>query len=519
MPDKIKLCNPQDGGDSAIDVDACNTPSFTFQRQGSTNSLYYYASSRSQPKCQQSVDPSEGATTFATTQSQRIPTWLWILVAHCLLIPVPGESRLKYLPSLGMVLQAATILSAFSFCLSNMWYEVKAIIVNHDRQDAIHRCVSIFVIFAWCSFGLYGRRLARRLFSHTAFLRDIRMHSKTVFKINAAVLAILAGLVFVVASCYNGRNILDPKVCAAFSTPWGLCVARFVSRIIFSTFTLIWNGLVCVVVVSVCRTHTIGIRRFIRELERDAILYEMQNSHLYRGSPVTSEDICQESIWIDDGASDYEDVYRYSAQNNVEHRETHTSAGIEESGSSTADSSSSNRLDCTQSVEEPKGDDTQAVSPVRSSSPTVAKHHHVLTVPEILQRYWKISCRLRLTGIALQRWVASLVGLVVVWCSATLISWLKTSATVYEIIEFVSPLVILLLVCSCLAEVNMEGVRVLRCLRPTKDRLPMLNYLNKSPLQLVTFGFSMSYGTIMTVVLAIMVAFISRLIVVAIRGL
>lgn len=519
----MKLDDSQSGNHCSINAEPRDPPSSCrlcrSQRRGSTSSLYYYASSQVQQKCQHPpVDPSDGATTFATTQSQRIPTWLWVLVARCLRIPVPGENRLRYVPSVGLILQAATLLSAFTFCLCNMWYEVKAIMVNHNRQDALHRCVSIFVVLAWCSFGIYGRRLARRLFSHPSFLRDIRMHAKTVFKINAAALAFVAGVVFVVSSCYNARDTLEPSKCAISGAPWGLCLARFVSRIVFSVFTLVWNGLVCVVLVSVCRTHTIGIRRFIRELERDAILYEMHNSHLYRGSPVTSEDICQESIWIEDEGSDGENVYGYSRQESGCLEQIQTSRNEEYSGDSAMESGGPVAYDAGDSTDIPDqgtGTDASVEGGVSSSK----KHPHSLTVPEILQSYWKISCRLRLTGIALQRWVASLVGLAVVWCSATLISWLKTTATVYEIVEFVSPLVILLLVCSCLAEVNMEGMRMLRCLRPTKDRLAMMNYLTKSPLQLVTFGFAVSYGTITTVVLGILVAFVSRLIVIAVQGL
>ncbi|XP_042142388.1 uncharacterized protein LOC121833294 [Ixodes scapularis] len=153
-----------------------------------------------------------------------------------------------------------------------------------------------------------------------------------------------------------------------------------------------------------------------------------------------------------------------------------------------------------------------------SANVEVSQVCRTLSVAEILRIYWKISCRLRLSGIALQRWVASLLALVVAWCSAMLVVWLHQPASFCQVIEFVCPLTVLLIVCACIAEVNVEGIRMLKCIRPTEDRLQMINYITKVPLQLLTFGFAISYGTITTVVLGVLVAFTSRLIIVEIQG-
>ena len=73
--------------------------------------------------------------------------------------------------------------------------------------------------------------------------------------------------------------------------PW-VCRIMYVSRVIFSVFALVFNSMVGFVVLSVCRTHTIGIRRFIRELEEDGkICDQLKRMSLYgdHGSVNTEE--------------------------------------------------------------------------------------------------------------------------------------------------------------------------------------------------------------------------------------
>ena len=54
---------------------------------------------------------------------------------------------------------------------------------------------------------------------------------------------------------------------------------------IFSVFFLVWNLLVAVVLVSVARTQTINIRKFLRELEHDALLLDGRLRTTYGKTP------------------------------------------------------------------------------------------------------------------------------------------------------------------------------------------------------------------------------------------
>ncbi|XP_071519196.1 uncharacterized protein [Panulirus ornatus] len=53
-----------------------------------------------------------------------------------------------------------------------------------------------------------------------------------------------------------------------------VCKVRYIFRVLYSAFAVIWNYLVAFVLISTCRTHVIGIRRFMQALEQDARAYE-----------------------------------------------------------------------------------------------------------------------------------------------------------------------------------------------------------------------------------------------------
>ena len=61
----------------------------------------------------------------------------------------------------------------------------------------------------------------------------------------------------------------------------GICQTYWISQVIFSVFFLVWNLLVAVVLVSVARTQTINIRKFLRELEHDALLLDGRLRNTY----------------------------------------------------------------------------------------------------------------------------------------------------------------------------------------------------------------------------------------------
>ena len=99
----------------------------------------------------------------------------------------------------------------------------------------------------------------------------LRLHSKTVFKLNAAFLMFLILTMFViilnVATVNNiyphqgnltlAANQTDDTInpCQLAQMNVGICQTFWISQVVFSLFFLVWNLLVAVVLVSVARTQ------------------------------------------------------------------------------------------------------------------------------------------------------------------------------------------------------------------------------------------------------------------------
>ena len=64
---------------------------------------------------------------------------------------------------------------------------------------------------------------------------------------------------------------------------------------------------------------------------------------------------------------------------------------------------------------------------------------------------------MRFVSHCLQRWLASWLAFVVLWCADYVIYWLSHSPSILEILAFVAPMLLLLLLCSAYAEANGEG--------------------------------------------------------------
>ena len=124
------------------------------------------------------------------------------------------------------------------------------------------------------------------------------MTNKTVMKMNAALIVFLTIALFVVvqnlalekylwghvatgngtvvqALAKNGSNNDVPmNPCQKVQIPLEICQSFFLFQFVYSLFFLLWNALVALVLISVARTHTIDIRRFMRELGIDAHLLD-----------------------------------------------------------------------------------------------------------------------------------------------------------------------------------------------------------------------------------------------------
>lgn len=152
------------------------------------------------------------------------------------------------------------------------------------------------------------------------------------------------------------------------------------------------------------------------------------------------------------------------------------------------------------------------------SETPAAKTAGVMSNAEILFRFWKIQSRLKMSSMALQRWMMSIISLVVMWLAMNLVIWLNINPSLIDLANFFLPLSLLPLLASAYAEVNQEGQRLIKFICPLEERLQLIYVLQMSPLQMTVYGFSLTYSTITTAAFGILLAFASKVLIQEISG-
>jgi len=475
-----------------------------------------------------------------TTPAKKIPYWLWVVIAKSLGIKLHDKDR----PIISAILHICTFGSALGLFVCNTWYSGYNIVSVHTKSDILDGTVSIFVMSYFCGLGVYSHRLAYRLFIHPKFVGMMRLHSKTIVKINSALVIFVVLLSFVI--CLNistvnytysysdnyTNTVLDPGVLGSNSSNYNpcqlvdvtveVCQVYWVCQMIFSVFFLVWNLLVAVVLVSVARTQTISIRRFLKELEQDAYMLDAQLSNKYFRQTEKGQ-VANQFLWMDDDAlADYfvqtpkqEEAPRPSpsAQLSVTQRRPSQDSSGGFSGLQLqlgAPDISADNIEV-HSDPEPSTSRFVRLSEELSDSEDVGLEPRILHEEEIMLKHWRIVRSVRLVSVALQRWMSSITLLITAWTAIRMVYWLSHHASLYGVFMFILPLLLLPLFSSSYAEVNYEGGKVLPTILPTAKRVEMFQYLYGQPIQMTVYGHAVTYGTIGTVVAGILVAFASKI--------
>ncbi|OWF34992.1 uncharacterized protein LOC110443504 [Mizuhopecten yessoensis] len=471
--------------------------------------------------------------------SNRIPGWAWTLLVHILGIKC-HESNMKT-KCLAIFLQLFTILIACTFTVSGVIHTVYDVMSKFSDTTLLIGIVNLILGFSWICLGIYSNKLSKKLFSNRNFVESVRIHSRTFFKVSAAGLLIFLGTVAIIINGYIKYTEFGPRHCQTLNINTVICHVMYTSHVSFSVISLLWNLLVGCMLLSVCRTHTIGVRRFIRVLEHDAKLYmDICSGTHTRLKSNSDEDMdlisCASSrsewfIWDDDGNRDgfsdssvHENTFQNSrgiissvnsgdqperlrdstlpghlhSRGNA-HSNGHTHSGAHAHPEELSHSGHAHPASYSSQFEDSLVEDKTLTRSVLSNE-------------ELLMCYWKISHRMRITSTCLQRWLASWILFVLVWCGDYILYWISHDAIIWEVIECIIPLLLLLIVCSAFAEANGEGQRMIRCICPTENRLKLLYFLTQQPLQMQVFNFSITYNAVFGVVAAFTVAFASRII-------
>ena len=84
-------------------------------------------------------------------------------------------------------------------------YDISSI---NTTTDIVDGSVAIIMVSLFMFLGIYAHRLSYRLFVHPKFLEKMRLHSKTVMKINAAAAIAFILLGFVVVQNLSQANFV-----------------------------------------------------------------------------------------------------------------------------------------------------------------------------------------------------------------------------------------------------------------------------------------------------------------------
>ncbi|KAK7502854.1 hypothetical protein BaRGS_00005803, partial [Batillaria attramentaria] len=532
------------------------------------------------------------------TLSSRLPPRVWFVLAKCLGIKLSPTDR----PIFATFLHVLTLCSAFTFAIPGAWYTFYDIRSEFSKTTVLIGTVELVIGFTWACMGVYAHKLAGRLFAHKNIIRCVRVHSKTFLKISTSWLTIVLAVLVVGLNCYEASPLFHDKACSTALLNDVVCQVFFVGRVWYAFFLLVWNFIIAYVVFSVCRTHTIGIRRFMRELTLDAKAYEQfcpQQNNVTRDNPQSAaspapvdnvNDLGDSWILWDDVENDMDPadeavtshgIFLHSIQSfhrrrsaaqqwNSSYASTRSSVSPREEGlvnSTVGDGSRQVSSD----LQNPQNSAGRPLSPTQehqgdrgvenlasneggvvteefsasgmfsasqegnndadnsgdpfdenteekdnefqaSTSPGKGIATAVMTNDDLLFSYWKFMQRLSVTSRFLQRWLASWITFVVIWDGYFVIYWTSHQASLIGILEFIVPLILLLLLCSAYAEVNAEGQRLLTTICPLEERLAVIFYFNQQPLCVKVFSFTVTYNAMMTVILGFSVAFASRMI-------
>jgi len=94
------------------------------------------------------------------------------------------------------ILFGLTLFSAAAFTFLGVLYTVYDIASKNSKTTAHIGFISLLIGFGWLCLGLYSFKLAGRLFGDEDFAASVRTHSRTLFKINTALLLIFLGIAF-----------------------------------------------------------------------------------------------------------------------------------------------------------------------------------------------------------------------------------------------------------------------------------------------------------------------------------
>jgi hypothetical protein len=107
----------------------------------------------------------------------------------------------------------AVLIDLAGYIMSNFWFSVYNTISVKTHDDVISGFVSVLISVCWVSLGLYARKRALKLLRSPHIVPMIRLHARTVFKLNASLVLGSLLLAFVVLSNVSATRAWTDETC------------------------------------------------------------------------------------------------------------------------------------------------------------------------------------------------------------------------------------------------------------------------------------------------------------------
>lgn len=492
--------------------------------------------------------------------SKMIPPWLWSFFTVVFGISTDPNVR----PITATFLYCFTLFFAFLHASTSGFYIYSDVVSANTKTTIFTGTAAIILGVAWIMIGIYGNDVARRILRNKGLMNNVRMHARTIFRLNAALAISLVALAALGIHIYIARSVFENQRCQLVNLNPLVCQLSYISSCVYSSLVLFWNVIVAYLCMSMCRTFTIVCRRFIRELEREGKvlekLYRLKlNSRMKEAEDMHQRALIEPSVgglwdvgdtlaevspsaYMEDVESDLSDedcippsttprVRSRSNFSNQHFTEASVPSTIPEVPSSAETSQtvdltnssilqSENELHTISHGEEPRVEirrphcSHQVPPEEQHTEPEDIKNFEkmLFTEEDLCMRFWKITCQLRITSLVFQRWLSTWCAFVAFWAFSYIVYWLNHRAELLDFVYFLLPILLVTIVCTAYAEVNLESSRIMYSLCPRAGRLQFNRFINSQPAYLTVFSMPMTYQVIAGLIIAFGVAFASRII-------
>ncbi|XP_067933867.1 uncharacterized protein [Watersipora subatra] len=400
-------------------------------------------------------------------QPPHLPRRLHLILCTIFQVEIsPGDKCI-----VGKFIFVVSVFLSLGFLVLTLLYTVYDIKSAKTTQTVTTGLFGAFIILLWIAMTIYGNRLGKRILKSATFVDSLRVHSKTVFKIPATLLLFLMGLAALAIEGFRSYEFYwDMKGCVKVDLDGTICRVLFIFKVLQMITCLTFNICIAAAVLSICRTHTIGVRRFIRALEMDGHTCEQKHRQRFL-------------------------KMQFAASHNLSEMYLPEQCYREESDTDSID-----------------GEDDQHSLITYVPNTASKREGTVLSRDDILFSYWKLSSRMRMTSRVIQRWTGSWITFTILWLLKWIFAWLNHPATYLEIALFILPLVMSVIICTAYGETNSEAVKIVSCITPLQDRLDMIKTLPCIVIGMTLYNHPLVHANILTVVAGLGLALSSRMI-------